>query len=210
MDERTKEKLLKAARIRMRLLEGRHSGLPAGADWMAALEEGRIASDRLEAEMVRQELHRVRVLAESLRMDRDAARAEARRAQEQAKASLQIPCAHCGKPFTPRNALHAYCSKECTRSAKRERAAARAASSAPAPTPVVSGGAVTDGGVHVCERMSLRTLSPLPCGTRVECFGEHRCGHCPEDASPVLPEVSCIPPVERWGIGRSVPAGDMA
>lgn len=200
MDNRTREKLLHAARIRMRLLEGRHSGLPAGADWMAALEEGRIASDRLEAEMVRQEMHRVRVLAESLRIDRDAARAEARSAQAPAPVagakkkatSHRFPerkCCHCGKSFWPEYFHSAYCSDICKRAAERARREAKAQVDA----------------MHYCERMSLRTLSPLPCGKRVECFGEPRCERCPEDARAVLPPVVS----DSWGIGCGLPAGDM-
>lgn len=196
MDERTKEKLLKAARIRMRLLEGRASGLPYGADWMRALEEGRIAADRLEAEMVRQELHRVKELAESLRMDRDAARAliaerDALRAtvtvtakpasledDTPPQAIVEGICAHCGRRFVPHQWQQTYCSRACRTATHRAKQAARRAVATPLlPAPLM----------HYCERMSLRQLSPLPCGKRMECFGEPRCERCPEEAAPVLP-----------------------
>ncbi len=219
MDNRTREKLLHAARIRMRLLEGRHSGLPAGADWMAALEEGRIASDRLEAEMVRQEMHRVRVLAESLRIDRDAARAEARSAQAPAPVagakkkatSHRYPerkCSHCGKAFWPEYFHSAYCSDICRRAADRARRAGKKDKPdavPPAPVPAVTADAVTDDGMHYCERMRLRMRSPLPCGKRMECFSGTRCERCPEDVPPVRPPVFS----DSWGIGRGLPAGDM-
>lgn len=39
--------------------------------------------------------------------------------------------------------------------------------------------------LHVCERMSLRTTSPLPCGERVECFNPQRCDRVPTWAKPV-------------------------
>ena len=201
MDERTKERLLKAARIRMHLLEGRDGRLPDGMDVLTALEEGRAAADRLDAELVRRELQRAAVLAESLRMDRDAARAELERLKAEATAAPAIKktssshryperaCCHCGKSFWPEYFHSAYCSDICKRAAERARREAKAQVDA----------------MHYCERMSLRTLSPLPCGKRVECFGEPRCERCPEDARAVLPPVVS----DSWGIGRGLPAGDM-
>lgn len=66
--------------------------------------------------------------------------------------------------------------------------------------------------LNECERLHVKTLKPLPCGERPECYG---CEHAPEDMEPIRAEwntpgnVYQIPPRESWGIGSSLPSGDM-
>ena len=66
--------------------------------------------------------------------------------------------------------------------------------------------------LNECERLHVKTLKPLPCGERPECYG---CEHSPEDMEPIRAEwntpgnVYQMPPRESFGVGCSLPSGDM-
>ena len=96
-------------------------------------------------------------------------------------AKQQIPCKYCGKMFKPKYPWAVYCSKECSHAAKKEQInnynkankSKKAAQALPAD--------IADK-MNVCDRLKLKSMSPLPCGTRYECEG---CEKCPEGAKPV-------------------------
>lgn len=66
--------------------------------------------------------------------------------------------------------------------------------------------------LYECERMGVKTMKPLPCGERLECYG---CDKAPEGMEPIPTvwnsqgSVYQMPPRESFGIGCSLPSGDM-
>ena len=150
MDIRTKKRHLLACRVMLHIFEG-HQGVRKLGSIQALVCDGLVAAQALgmdailheqvaERTLIEAKLHEARVLAESLRIDRDAARAEAQRAKE--PASVEVPCVQCGKPFRTAYRNAAYCSHECRLASRRAKAAARDAAKAPAkvvaPEPAVA------------------------------------------------------------------------
>lgn len=100
-------------------------------------------------------------------------------AQESAK--KLIPCKYCGKMFTPKYPWAVYCSKECSHAAKKEQVYNYNKAHKAKKTTQTLPADIADK-MNVCDRLKLKSMSPLPCGTRYECEG---CEKCPEGAKPV-------------------------
>lgn len=161
MDQRTKDKYLRQARLMLHLFEGHLSRLPKPLDIPGVVNDGMRAAQSLGIEAVTRELS---YEAESAKNDQQYLSDKLKAAESKIRA-LDAELAEIkNRPASPL--------------------------------------------MHVCERMHVRTLQPLPCGERPECYG---CEKAPEGMEPVRQEWNSypMPPRDSFGIGRSLPSGDI-
>ena len=92
----------------------------------------------------------------------------------------QKPCKNCGKLFTPKYPWAVYCCKDCARAFKNKQVSALNKQKSATPTQPLPQDIIDK--MNYCERLKLKSMSPLPCGTRYECEG---CEMCPEGATPI-------------------------
>ena len=224
MDERTREKYLRAARIMLHAFEGHRSRLPQSAHLATVVVEGLKAAQALGIEAVtrelRCELEQARALEAALTVQTDTATQETpkqavkpetpKKPASKAHRYPERKCCHCGKDFWPEYYNSAYCSDVCRRAAHRAKYSARAAAtpSLPAPAEALP--------QNHCDRLHVTTMQPLPCGKREECFGENPCQFVPDrkqraSGSQWTKPIPIPSPLvrEAFGIGCGLPAGDM-
>lgn len=165
MDQRTKQKYLRQARLMLHLFEGHLSRLPKPLNILTTVMDGMRAAQALGLE----------VMTRELACEAEAAKNDQQYLSDKLKAA-QVKI----------DVLTAELNEIKSRPA----------------LPLL----------NECERLHVKTLKPLPCGERSECYG---CEHAPEDMEPIAAEwntpgnVYPVPPRESFGIGCSLPSGDM-
>ena len=202
MDERTREKYLRACRVMVHLLEGHSAPVPRHISRTTLCMDGlRAAHELVRVFLTREsESEAVRIQAKIKKMKATTVTPEAKKPVNTAL------CEHCHRPYRQVMPWQKYCSESCSRQARRERAEKRAAAAA----------AVEPTLLNHCDRLHVTTMQPLPCGKREECFGENPCQFVPDrkqraSGSQWTKPIPVPSPLvrEAFGIGCGLPAGDM-
>lgn len=214
MEERTREKYLKAARIMLHVFEGHRSRLPQSAHLATVVADGMKAAQALGIEVVTREL-----MAE-----RDGLKAQLAQMQPLVESRN---CAFCGKKFYPKAHNGLYCSQACKYEARKAKERALIKQSGEIvkkpqddelkeqiQPEIISKPAIIK--TNHCDRLHVTTMQPLPCGKREECFGENPCQFVPDrkqraSGSQWTKPIPVPSPLvrEAFGIGCGLPAGDM-